>query len=280
MRERRHARGTTRGHAPEQSPFWTRSKKWITGIVAASATAVLTAWVTTLFAAAPSVVEDIVRGEGNQRTVKTASGPTLSVSVEQGNACNANGWVYPNPSSGAQMQIPPGEGRRIGGRTWDEDPQAFGAKPAGPVRLLLAASATQTRAVILTRIDVTLVNRTEPIEGTRVVPGGGCGDGVTYHSAGVNFDVPAPYWVPFKPEGMRADQLQFPYKVTPADPSVLLLQVAPGDCLCKWTATLHWIDGSEQGATRIDDHGRPFETTNAADLPAVSWDNGERSPVQ
>jgi hypothetical protein len=121
--------------------------------------------------------------------------------------------------------------------------------------------------------------RDAPIQGTRVASGGGCGDGVTYHAAGINFDKPAPYWVPYRQgDGppIRVDELRFPYKVTPEDPSVLLVEVEPGDCYCRWIATLHWIDGSEQGETRIDDRGQPFETTSGSALPSYTWQDGER----
>jgi hypothetical protein len=279
--------GSARDEGPETVPsttFWTKTRKWVTGILVASLTAALTALILSILQSTPDAVRDVLSGHSRTVTINTSNGPTLSVSIEQGFQCNASGWVFPVSPTDPLVNSPPGEGQKIDGQTWNQNPAAFGAQPAGPVRLTVAASTAQTRAITLRDIEIELVERHEPLMGTRIESSGGCGNGVTYHARAVDFDKPFPYWAPFRvargDAHLRVDALEFPYKVTPNSPSLLLIEVLPGDCYCEWRATLEWFDGEEHGETTIGDRDQPFHTTSSAGIPAYSWLEGKRVPVE
>ncbi|MBT2385006.1 hypothetical protein [Streptomyces sp. ISL-11] len=202
----------------------------------------------------------------------------IEVDVEQGSDCNAAGWVYPRSPDSELMNRPPGTGKRIEGKTWDQDPDAFGAVPAGPVKLHMAVTTKAVRsAIILKSLTFHVVEKKKMVEGTHVAFVGGCGNGATYHYGVVNFDNPPPYWVsrPKPPKEVRSDELKFPYKVTSVNPSVLLVTVIPSGH-CKWDAKLQWTDGKKTGTTVINDHGSPFETAEIGKFRSFKWANGKR----
>lgn len=222
----------------------------------------------------------IVSGDDREIIIKDKKGPILGVHIEQGDAdgCNARGWIYPDPPTAPIMNTPPGSGPRRNGKTWDEDPAAFGAAPAGPVTLYISARARDERAIIIHNISFHVVERREPIRGTRISLAAGCGDSPTYHVGRVNFGAKAPYWVPagdFMGD-FRKDELKFPYQATASDPATLLIDVNPGRCHCTWNAKLSWTDGSEHGTTVIDDKGKPFHVTSSSGLPIYTWQEGRR----
>ncbi|MFD7457811.1 MULTISPECIES: hypothetical protein [unclassified Streptomyces] len=261
-------------------PPWKRAKIWVIGIVAASITAALSGALSNLVTSTGESIRRLVFGDTREVVIKNEKGPILSVSVEQGdaNGCNGSGWVYPHPPSSPLMKTPPGSGPRVEGKTWDQNPSAFGAAPAGNVTLYVSASARDNRAIILRNIKFKVVSRKPPIHGTRVVLSRGCGDSPLYHVGRVNFGAPPPYWVPVGDymEGFRADVLRFPYKATRSDPATLLIDVNPGECHCSWRAELSWTDGDISDTTVIDDDGEPFELTPSDGLPVYTWESGKR----
>jgi hypothetical protein len=260
------------GNTPKP-PLWKRTKVRI----AAGATAVLTIVGTAALIKLADTATTTVLGKVVELNVDTG-GPILNVEAAQGMDCSANGWIYPYPPSSELMQSPPGTGQRNNGKTWDQDPAAFGAVPAGPVRLFVSATGKSQSAVILTGIDFHLDLKRPPVVGTGVNLASGCGGAGIYHAAAISFAEKPPYWVPTEelPEGLRADPLKFPYTVTTSDPSLFLISVRPDGCDCKWHAVLHWISGSTAGTTTINDHGHPFETTSSKGIPLFYWQGSER----
>ncbi|MFJ3728271.1 hypothetical protein ACIPYQ_37675 [Streptomyces sp. NPDC090045] len=267
--------------APRPPP-WKRVRVWLVGLVLASVTAAVSSLVTDALTGAGQSLRRIISGDNREVIIKDEQGPILGVHVEQGDGdgCNAPGWVYPESPAAPIMNRPPGTGIRKDGKTWDQDPPAFGAAPAGPVTLYISARARDERAIIIHDIRFRVVERRPPIHGTRISLAGGCGDSPTYHVGRVNFAARPPYWVPAGDfmEGFRKDELKFPYTATESDPATLLIDVTPGNCHCAWKVELRWTDGKLSGTTVIDDNGKPFQITDSSGLPVFTWQEGKRVP--
>ncbi|MGA5895135.1 hypothetical protein [Streptomyces venetus] len=255
-------------------------KVWIVGIIATALTTVAAGLIADGLTSVGTSVREIIDGDNRSVVIRDKHGPVLAVTVEQGDGdgCNAPGWVYPEPPSAPLMNTPPGTGPRKHGKTWDEDPLAFGAVAVGPVALYISAQARDNRAIILNNITFHVVERKPPLKGTRVSMAAGCGDSPTYHIGRVNFDTAPPYWVAVGDymKEFRTDELKFPYKTTASDPATFYIEVDQGACMCKWQVELSWTDGSTSGKTLIDNDGKPFETTSAQGLTIFTWENGQR----
>ncbi|MCA6090939.1 hypothetical protein LE181_01960 [Streptomyces sp. SCA3-4] len=240
----------------------------------------VTAWAVGLFSSG--------KAEIGGRTVefpiftKGEGAPTLRAYVEPGesNGCEEGkvSFVYPNKPSDPLMNTPPGSGPRKNGKTWDKDPEAFGAVPAGPAWLSVLATSEDERAVIIKNIVFHVQDSGPRIDGTIVTPEGGCGDGVTYHLGRVDLSKAPPYWAEL-PDGyqdVRSDDLKFPYKASRSDPAFLHIQVDPGMMRRKWYAELYWEDGQRSGKVRLPEHGA-WSTTPSKGLSTVSWTDGVRT---
>ncbi|MEU2512067.1 hypothetical protein [Streptomyces syringium] len=138
------------GQPDSQVSFWDRTKiKWITGAIGAIILAVIGA-----------LAQDVV-----QRVIGEPTG--IDVSVSQGDECNARGWVYPEGPDSELMNTPPGTGKRIKGKTWDQDPDAFGSVPAGPVKLNMVVTAKAARrAVLLHKLTFRVTEKKKAMQGT------------------------------------------------------------------------------------------------------------------
>ncbi|MEU6336322.1 hypothetical protein ABZ839_18055 [Streptomyces cellulosae] len=249
--------------------FLTRAWKWLLAALGVIATGVITAWLTGLFSTGEATVLNKPISFGIN---SGPGGPLLNVSVQPGvgGECGQEvSQVYPYPPSHPLMNTPPGSGPRKDGKTWDEDPHAFGAVPAGPAWLNAALTTDDDRSVIITNIVFHVTHSEPKVTGTVVQPERGCGDGVTYHVGRVDFDSSPPYWSSSPsevPGGVRADNLQFPYKASKSDPAYLLIEVDPGAQRRSWFAELYWKDGETSGKSRIPKSGT-FEMTPAHGLP-------------
>lgn len=198
-----------------------------------------------------------------------------NVTVDQGIGCPPdNGDVYPaslTPSLNAAVQ--PGTGPRHSGKTWDAAPGAFGAVPASPAQLTIYATGPGNHAIIITGLTFHVVSRRKPVEGQWLNSQEYCGGGGSYHYGVVDFNTPPPYWRPVTalPPSFRADAIKFPYTATANDPEGLRVNVQMEDCDCTWYAVLSWIDETASKTMRIDDHGRPFETTSVTGVKETTW---------
>jgi hypothetical protein len=252
-------------------------RKWIIGTLLAALAAAVAGVATDLATSAEhqagKAISDLTGlGHSGRGVLKTASGPTIALQIDQGMGCGGTGWVFPFPPHKI-ANAPPGTGPRRRGGTWDKAPAAFGAVPADPVTLLIRATATLHHAITLTDLKVHVVSRKPAIQGTRLNVTGGCGAAGTFRYGYINLDLSPPYWVPHAhiPKAIRADALKFPYTVTANDPEILLITVTTKHCACRWYAELDWIDGSTSGQTKITDHGHNFATTAHAKMPGFVW---------
>ncbi len=255
--------------------FLARTWKWLLAALGVIVTGVITAWLTGFFSTGEAVIlnKPVSLGINSEE-----GGPLLNVSIQPGvgGECGQEvSQVYPYPPSHSLMNTPPGSGPRKDGKTWDEDPHAFGAVPAGPAWVSAALTTDDDRSVIITDIDFHVTDSRPALKGTLVHPVRGCGDGVTYHVGRIDFNKRPPYWStpPTEvPGGVRADNLQFPYKASRSDPAYLLIEVDPGTQRRSWFAELYWKDGEKSGKSRIPKSGT-FEMTPANGLPVKSKGN-------
>jgi hypothetical protein len=249
--------------------FFSRTRKWILGALGVVATGVITAWLIGLFSTGEA---KILNKPINIGIDSEGGGPLLNVSVHPGvgGECGQEvSQVYPYAPSHPLMNTPPGAGSQKEGKTWDEDPKAFGAVPAGPAWLYVALTADDDRSVIITNIEFHVAETGPPVKGTVVQPERGCGNGVSYHLGRIDFDKRPPYWAPLSnaiPSEFRADKLKFPYKASKSDPAYLLIEVDSGSHRRSWFAELFWKDGENSGKSRIPESGT-FEMTPAGGLP-------------
>ena len=201
------------------------------------------------------------------------SGLIINSSIEEGfGGCpGGSGYVYPG-SSGITTAIPPGTGPKRGGKTWDQNPWAFGAVPAGPARIKIYLTGPADHAVVITGLQFHVLSRKPAFSGAWLFVSGQCGGGSAYHYAKYDFDAAVPYLRPYvKPTGESTDELRFPYTTTATDPAALMVDVSTDHTDCTWDLVLSWIDGGTAKTARIDDNGKPFELTSAAGMTQKSW---------
>ncbi|MER6250198.1 hypothetical protein ABT224_02205 [Streptomyces sp. NPDC001584] len=246
-----------------------RAWKWILGVCGVVATGVIVAWLTGLFSTGEATIlnKPFRLGINSEE-----AGPLLNVGVKPGvgGECEEEvSQVYPYPPSHPLMNVAPGSGPQKNGKTWDEDPRAFGAIPAGPAWLTVALTTDDDRSVIITNVVFHAVDSKPGLKGTVVEPERGCGNGVTYHVGRVDFDRKPPYWSTVPADfhsGWRADDLKFPYKASKSDPAYLFIEVDPGSRRRSWYAEIYWKDGEVSGKSRIPKSGE-FEMTPSDGLP-------------
>jgi hypothetical protein len=262
------------------------ARKWIIGALLAGLAASITAVMVNLVQKELSSLGPAYYGSdtGGGQEINTASGPIIAVSVGEGfnGGCFGNmpGWVFPAKSVSV-LSAPPGSGIRHQGRTWDQDPYAFGAAAADSVMLRIIASGPSARAIVLDGIKVRVLHRRPPLHGTLVnlkVSPPSCGPGVV-QTGTVNLDTSPPTITPEQSapsspsnlNGGRTEPLVFPYTVSESDPEIIGLTVTTQHCDCTWVAELDWTAGSRVGHTTIEDNGQPFQTTADKKLPTLTW---------
>jgi hypothetical protein len=261
------------------------ARNWIIGALlaglAASIAAVMV--VLTQTGLSPLMPSSQGPGPGASQTVNTASGPILAVTTNEAfSTCMGDGgigWVFPAGSTSV-ISAAPGNGIKHGGKTWDQDPPAFGAVRADFILLSITASDSSPSTIVLHGIKFRVIHRQPALRGTLVdiVPRTMCGP-VPIQYADVNLDTSPPTLTPaptpsLNTSGLRAERtapLMFPYTISQSDPAIFALIVSTHHCNCTWTAELDWTVGSEVGHTVIKDNGQPFHITAADNLPTVTW---------
>ena len=223
----------------------------------------------------------------------TAIGPVLSVEVTQGfnlDSCGGGGygWVFPKSAS-AVIATNPAKGPTRDGQTWVSDPSAWGAVEASAVVVHMVASGNSQRAIVLTGLKVHILRRRPALQGTlvdtRPLPQIPCA-ALVLQAGTVNLDTSQPTWIPNTSTGAlgatsqgslpgeRTAPVEFPYVVSASYPEPFIFAITTNHCDCTWTLELDWVEGSTNGKSIITDNGKPFETTAAADLPAIEWGYG------
>jgi hypothetical protein len=217
-------------------------------------------------------IVDTVRGPGRIE-FQTENGPLVGIDVYRGNVCAGNGYVYPS-DSGITTSTPPNEGPKVNGKAWNEDPEAFGAVPAGPAKLYIGATGPEDHSITLTGLTFNVTESKPPLDGPYLRAAEPCGGMGEYRYAAVDLGAEAPYYVdnPTPPSRVTTTPLSFPYTVTAFDVETLFVKVSTVECRCSWTADLHWTDGEHSGTTRIDNEGKPFEITPTEGLESQDYD--------
>ncbi|MET7436853.1 LacI family DNA-binding transcriptional regulator [Streptomyces sp. NPDC005568] len=91
----------------------------------------------------------------------------------------------------------------------------------------------------------------------------GCGSDLTLRRFTADLDADRP--IVRSKNGADAGRVipaaHFPYRVSAADPEVLLVDATTQTSDARWYLELDWSCQGRTGTVRIDDHGRPFRTT-------------------
>ncbi|MET8020212.1 hypothetical protein [Streptomyces decoyicus] len=146
--------------------------------------------------------------------------------------------------------------------------------------MVITVSGKSEQAIVLKDLTFHVEERRPPLAGI-VIPDTACPSAFSYRSAEVKLNAQPPQWKPAgtRKEGDRSEPLSFPYKVTAADPEVLVVTVDPAGCHCTWWAELAWVSGNESGSALIKEGGRPFQTTSTKGLPAFTWMGSKRESL-
>ncbi|MEV4876392.1 helix-turn-helix domain-containing protein [Streptomyces cyaneofuscatus] len=154
----------------------------------------------------------------------------------------------------------------------------LGAVHAGETGVRITLQGTGERAVVLEALRIRVVARREPAVGRVHRMSSGCGGALTPRMFDVDLDVERPVArsVPGNDTGEPIAAVAFPYRVSAADPEVLLVTARTARCDCDWVAELRWSGGGRSGTVRIDDGGRPFRTSGAPGRPVHDYDYGAR----
>jgi transcriptional regulator with XRE-family HTH domain len=144
------------------------------------------------------------------------------------------------------------------------------------VRITLQGSGRQ--AVVLESLHVRVTARRAPERRSAYRMDNGCGGSLTPRLFDVDLDTPRPV---ARPEagndaGEPIPAVSFPYRISAADPEVLLVSGRTVACDCDWHLELRWSSGGRTGTVRIDDEGRPFRTSALGDGPVYEYDYGSR----
>jgi hypothetical protein len=140
----------------------------------------------------------------------------------------------------------------------------FGPKTGGTERIMLTLQGTSARPVTITELTFQAVDRKPALKGPEV--SNECGDETVARYAQIDLDRNPPAITGSSADKIslgdaRAEPIKFPYLVSATDPETLLL-IASTQNLVAWHARLSWSDGETSGVAVIDDHGKPFLTSD------------------
>jgi hypothetical protein len=133
--------------------------------------------------------------------------------------------------------------------------------------VLLTVQGRTAAEVVLTSLQVLVVNRAAAVGGTHVHEQ--CGGPGAARELDVNLDHDPPTYRPIaRPDlldnngpAWQKAPLVFPYKVSLTDAETFLILANTFKCDCQWRIKLDWASQGATGTTLIDDHGKPFRTT-------------------
>ncbi|MDN3270432.1 transcriptional regulator [Streptomyces sp. MA15] len=161
-------------------------------------------------------------------------------------------------------------------RTWAD---AQDAVHGGETLVELSVQGRSDTAVVLTALRVRVAGRSEPAPGTAYAMDQGCGGALTprYFDVDLDKDRPIARAVAGNDTGTPVPAVRMPYRVSAADPEVLLVTARTEGCDCRWYLELDWSSQGRAGTVRIDDRGRPFRTSAVEGLPHYEYDTLNRS---
>jgi hypothetical protein len=201
----------------------------------------------------------------NQSTAPPQPGSPLTVAVRKDIGPCGHAWMVGRraPSS------PKPPRTSLSPDVWESWAKASEAVDVRESDATATIQAKPGDVVYITGIQFDVSRRRPPIRGTLVAPP--CGGPELGRFVAVDLDHRPPHVIgtssdpkalvgPYGP-GEDFAPLKLPYKVTNSDGLVLILygQVTKFDCV--WTARILWSSDGRNGSVRIDDNGRPFETT-------------------
>ena len=147
------------------------------------------------------------------------------------------------------------------------------------MKIVLSVQGTSSSTVVLQGLHIRTVSKTAPLPWSAFSMASGCGGGIVPVSFDVNLDAERPLANPTK--GQQGDTVipavDFPFKVSESDPQVLTVYAHAHTENVVWYLELDWSSGSRSGTIRIDDHGKPFQTSGAKGRPIYDYDTGSNS---
>ncbi|WP_344660632.1 hypothetical protein [Catenulispora subtropica] len=151
--------------------------------------------------------------------------------------------------------------------------------PAGTMKLELAVQGVSSDTVVLHSLHVRTMSKAASLPWSAYSMASGCGGGLVPASFDVNLDADRP--LVHAKAGAEGDTVvpavDFPFKVSKTDPQVLTVYAHAMSSNVSWYLELDWSSGDRSGTVRIDDHGRPFQTSGAKGRPIYDYDIGSSS---
>jgi hypothetical protein len=218
----------------------------------------------------------ILGGSGNSCDVKQSSAPLgpgspLTVAITKDIGPCAHAWMVSRRSS----SVPKPPLSNLTPEVWASWARAVGAVDAGRTDVTATIQAKPGDVVYITGIQFSVSQRRPPIHGTLAAPT--CA-GPTYgRFVAVHLDPSPPrvFATSSDPRalvgvapgalGLKVKPFTLPYKVTNSDGLVLILEAQAKKFDCVWSAEILWSSNGRNGSVRIDNNGRPFETTPLID---------------
>lgn len=159
-----------------------------------------------------------------------------------------------------------------------------GAVQGRQTTVRISVQGRSSTAVVLEALRVRVVSRGNPAVGSAYSMDQGCGSELTPRRFTVNLDVDRP--IARSVDGADSEHtipaVNFPYRVSAEDPEVLLVDATTQNYDARWYLELAWSSQGRTGTIRIDDHGRPFQTTSTKGMPRCWYgtnDAGKRAWV-
>lgn len=151
---------------------------------------------------------------------------------------------------------------------------ALGAVSAGTMKIDLSVQGTGSNTAVLTGLHIRTVSKAAPLQWSAYSMASGCGGGEVPASFNINLDANRPLANPTP--GKQGDTVipavDFPFKVSASDPQVLTIYAHAHTSNVAWYLELDWSSGDRSGTVRIDDHGKPFQTSGAQGRPIYDYD--------
>ncbi|MDX3641747.1 transcriptional regulator, partial [Streptomyces sp. MB09-02B] len=148
---------------------------------------------------------------------------------------------------------------------------SLGAVHGRTTHLQITVQGSGSAAVTLEGVRVRVVSRSAPAAPEAIAYSmyEGCGAILIPRHFSVDLDAHRPLArsLPGNQTDSPDPAIDFPYQVSLRKPEVLLLSARTDTCTCDWYVDLDWSSQGRTGTVRIDDHGRPFRTTNIEGLP-------------
>ena len=225
----------------------TTARKWLFGIMLAGVAAAITSYVT------GGVTSSVDRARGLVQEEPAPVAVTVSHAAKRG----SGHWFF--AGSLASIKALPLPTTELGSlETWNAWAQEHGGVDADMTAVDVIVEGDTPYPVVLTGLTVDVVERSVPAQGVHVVPFGGGPVSVRFFEVVLDKNPPAVTSVP--PEFDPGPAVDFPYRVSQAEPEVFYINAYALRCDCSWRATLDWVYQGKRGTTVIDDDGKPFRT--------------------